>query len=47
MHKFILLIAVLLTLGNISACNTVQGIGKDIEAAGGAIEGSAKKNKKY
>lgn len=47
MRNFILLITVFLTLGNLSACNTVQGIGKDIEAAGGAIEGSAKKNKKY
>ena len=31
----------------ISGCNTVQGIGKDLGAAGEKIEDSAKKNKKY
>lgn len=28
-------------------CNTMEGIGKDMEAAGDAIEGSAKENKNY
>lgn len=27
----------------LSACNTVRGIGQDIQKAGGAIEGAAKK----
>jgi len=28
-------------------CNTVQGLGKDLSAAGDKIEESAKKNKSY
>jgi len=41
--KFIpvLLIAALLTL---TGCNTVKGVGQDIQKAGTAIEGAAKKN---
>jgi predicted small secreted protein len=31
----------------ISGCNTMSGIGKDIESAGDAIEGSAEKHKSY
>lgn len=31
----------------LSACNTIQGAGKDIKAAGGAIEKDASKNKTY
>ena len=34
------LISVVLTLGG---CNTVRGIGQDIEKLGSAIEGAAKK----
>jgi predicted small secreted protein len=30
----------------LSACNTIAGIGKDIEAAGGAVEKSATDTKK-
>lgn len=29
------------------ACNTVEGVGKDVEAAGDAIEDSASENKRY
>ena len=41
--KFIapLLIASLLAL---TGCNTVKGVGQDIQKAGSAIEGAAKKN---
>jgi len=28
---------------SLSGCNTVAGVGKDIEKAGGAIQGAAKK----
>jgi predicted small secreted protein len=28
-------------------CNTMEGVGKDMEAAGDAIEDSAKDNKNY
>jgi len=31
----------------VSACNTIEGAGKDIKAAGGAIEKSAEKTKTY
>lgn len=31
----------------LSACNTIEGAGKDVEAAGSAIENSAKENKSY
>ncbi len=37
----LLLIAALLTL---TGCNTVKGVGQDIQKAGSAIEGAAKKN---
>jgi predicted small secreted protein len=39
------LIAVLLL--PLSACNTMEGLGRDTKAAGEAITGSAKENKGY
>ena len=36
--------ASLLLLG---ACNTMEGAGKDVKAAGGKVESEAKENKKY
>lgn len=36
------LICLLLVLGSLSACNTVKGIGKDIEKGGEAIQKAAK-----
>lgn len=35
----------LVTLFMLTACNTFQGIGKDIEATGEAISGTAEKTK--
>ena len=44
MKKLLILIATLgMTL--LAACNTVEGMGKDISKAGDAIEGAAKKSK--
>jgi entericidin B len=43
-------IALFLTLAfslSLTACNTMEGVGKDVEAAGDAIEDSASENKKY
>ncbi len=40
MKKALLLIAVAFTL---VACNTVQGVGKDVQKAGSAVENAAKK----
>lgn len=36
------LLMVLAFVGGLSGCNTTAGVGQDIEAAGGAIEGAAK-----
>ncbi len=44
-------LAALLALAGIvvavTACNTIEGAGKDIKAAGGAIEKTAEKTKPY
>jgi entericidin A len=42
MRKTMLIISTLLGLAVLSGCNTVQGIGKDLEKAGEKIEKSAK-----
>ena len=39
-------VILLLALGT-GACNTIKGAGQDLEAAGGAIEKSAEKKKRY
>jgi predicted small secreted protein len=36
-----ILLIVLAFAGGLSGCNTTAGVGQDIEAAGGAIEGAA------
>lgn len=41
------LAATLLGLGTLTACNTVEGAGEDIEAAGDKIEDSAEHHKHY
>ncbi len=41
------IVAVLLGLFGLSACNTVAGVGDDVEAAGDAVSDSAKENKTY
>jgi predicted small secreted protein len=33
------------TFGMLSGCNTVEGVGKDIEAGGSAIKDEARENK--
>lgn len=38
MRQFILLAAIALTL---AACNTVSGVGRDVQAAGRAVAGAA------
>ncbi len=37
------LFALLIALVVLAGCNTVQGIGKDVQKAGSAVEGAAKK----
>ena len=36
------LIAVLATVAFLAGCNTVQGLGKDVQKAGSAVENAAK-----
>ncbi|HVO90014.1 MAG TPA: entericidin A/B family lipoprotein [Casimicrobiaceae bacterium] len=31
----------------IAACNTIEGVGKDVKATGEAVEKAAEKNKRY
>lgn len=48
--RFTVLLALLIVAGTsslVTACNTTAGAGKDISAAGTAIEESAEKNKGY
>lgn len=46
-RQFLIWIAAFFTLIGASACNTIGGMGEDIEAGGDAIEDSASKNKNY
>lgn len=39
------LIAALLILPLLAACNTMEGLGKDVQKGGEALENSAQKNK--
>ena len=42
MKKLILVLAALLAIPALSACNTVEGIGEDVEATGEAVSGAAR-----
>jgi entericidin B len=41
------ILAVAVAALTVAGCNTVEGAGKDIKAAGGAIEKTAEKTKPY
>ncbi|MEN9844350.1 MAG: Entericidin EcnA/B family [Pseudomonadota bacterium] len=43
MNKLFGLVSMLLLAVSLSACNTVKGVGQDIQKAGEKIEGAAKK----
>ncbi|MBI3154607.1 MAG: entericidin A/B family lipoprotein [Burkholderiales bacterium] len=45
MNKMLIALATLATALALSACNTFEGLGKDISKAGDKIEETAKKNK--
>lgn len=47
MKKLTALLLSLFFVLSVSACNTMQGAGEDIEAAGGAIESKAGEKKNY
>jgi predicted small secreted protein len=42
-----ILLCIIAALFVLSACNTMEGVGKDVKAGGAAIEKSADKNKGY
>lgn len=39
--KFFVMIAALVTLGGLSACNTIEGAGEDVESVGEEVEETA------
>ena len=41
MRKFVVWAALAVSLA-VSACNTVEGVGRDVKAVGGAVEETAK-----
>ena len=43
MNKLLLVILGLVAVVGLSACNTLRGIGQDVQKAGSAIEDAAKK----
>ena len=43
MNKLLLIALSLVAVMSLSACNTVRGIGQDVQKAGTAIEDAAKK----
>ena len=40
------LVFVALAVAGVSGCNTIRGMGEDVEAAGGAVAGTAEKTEK-
>ena len=42
MRRFALLTLAALAALSLTACNTIEGAGKDVKAAGGAVEKAAK-----
>jgi entericidin B len=49
-HEMLNKLLALLVLAGVltmTGCNTMSGMGKDVEAAGDSLEDSAEKNKKY
>ena len=47
LNRFFLLVTLLLVGAAVAGCNTIEGAGKDVKAAGGAVEKAAKSTKSY
>lgn len=45
-QKMLVLVLILGFIGTLTACNTVEGVGKDVESGGEHIEDAAKDVKK-
>ena len=47
LNKLVALLALAMVAAAVAGCNTVEGLGKDVKAAGGGIEKAAEKTKPY
>ena len=47
LNKIVGLIALTGIVIGLAACNTVEGVGKDVKATGSAVEKAAEKSKPY
>ena len=47
MTRLVAMLSVIVVAMLITACNTVEGVGKDVKATGDAIEKAAQKSKGY
>ncbi|MGB3222916.1 MAG: entericidin A/B family lipoprotein [Desulforhopalus sp.] len=47
MRKILYTLIIFTMVSVLAGCNTMSGIGQDVEAAGDAVEESAEKNKTY
>ena len=47
LHKLVLALALFCLGWAVAGCNTIEGAGKDVKAAGGAVEKAASKSKTY
>ena len=45
--RFLCALAALSVLGAVTACNTIEGMGQDVKAAGNGIERTAERHKGY
>jgi predicted small secreted protein len=47
LNRLLPLVVLLLAGAALAGCNTIEGAGKDVKAAGGAVEKAAKSTKTY
>jgi predicted small secreted protein len=47
LNRFVTALWLIAMTSTLAACNTVEGVGKDVKATGQAIEKAADKNKTY
>jgi predicted small secreted protein len=47
LNRTMLWLALALFFAAMTGCNTIEGAGKDVKAAGGAVEKAAKSTKSY